>query len=312
MQLALIDGVIIGAVLLVAVAVGAWASRRAGRDPDQFFLSGRKMSGWMLGISMVATTFAADTPGLVTEFVRIRGVAGNWVWWAFLLTGMLTVFLFAKLWRRSEVSTDLEFYELRYSGRPALVLRTFRALYLGVVFNVIVMAVVSVAAIKIGQVMLGVTPSTVLLYGGIVTLLLSALGGFRAVVVTDCLLFGVAMTGAIAAAYFAVSHPSVGGLEGLLAHDVVSTKTAMLPAWDWSTPEAREMLISILLIPLAVQWWSVWYPGAEPGGGGYLAQRMLAAKNENHALGAVMLFNAVHYALRPWPWIIVALASLVV
>lgn len=312
MQLAPIDGAIIGAVLLAAVGMGFWASRRAGKDPEQFFLSGRKMSGLMLGISMVATTFAADTPGLVTELVRKNGVAGNWAWWAFLLTGMLTVFLFAKLWRRSGVLTDLEFYELRYSGKPALILRTFRALYLGIVFNVIVMAVVSVAAIKIGQVMLGVSPATVLLWGGVATLALSALGGFRAVVLTDCLLFGVAITGAVAAAYFAVGHPSVGGMQGLLDHQMVQAKQAMLPAWNWSDPQARELLVSVLLVPLAVQWWSVWYPGAEPGGGGYLAQRMLAARNENHAMSAVMLFNAVHYALRPWPWIVVALASLIV
>lgn len=312
MQLELIDGAIIGAVLLAVVGIGLWVSRRSGSDPDQFFLSGRKMSGLMLGISMVATTFAADTPGLVTEFVRTKGVAGNWAWWAFLLTGMLTVFLFAKLWRRSGVLTDLEFYEIRYSGMAALFLRTFRALYLGIVFNVIVMAVVSVAAIKIGQVMLGVSPMTVLVCGGVVTLILSAFGGFRAVVLTDCLLFGVAIAGAVAAAYFAVNHPSVGGMQGLLDHQVVQAKQAMMPAMNWSDPEARELLISVLLVPLAIQWWSVWYPGAEPGGGGYLAQRMLAAKNENHAMGAVMLFNAVHYALRPWPWIVVALASLVV
>lgn len=312
MLLTPIDGAIIGAVLLVAVGIGLWVSRRSGSDPDQFFLSGRKMSGLMLGISMVATTFAADTPGLVTELVRTNGVAGNWAWWAFLLTGMLTVFLFARLWRRSGVLTDLEFYELRYSGKSALFLRTFRALYLGVVFNVIVMAVVSVAAIKIGQVMLGVSPITVLLYGGLATLALSALGGFRAVVLTDCLLFGVAITGAVAAAYFAVDHPAVGGLHGLLEHAIVQSKQAMVPAWNWSDPAARELLVSALLVPLAIQWWSVWYPGSEPGGGGYLAQRMLAAKNENHAMGAVLLFNAVHYALRPWPWIVVALASLVV
>ncbi|QDU88884.1 Sodium/glucose cotransporter [Pirellulimonas nuda] len=270
------------------------------------------MSGWLLGLSMVATTFAADTPGLVTELVRTKGVSGNWAWWAFLLTGMLTVFLYARLWRRSGVRTDLEFYELRYSGRPAVVLRVFRALYLGVVFNVIVMAVVSVAAIKLGQVLLGASPATVLICGGVTTLVLSAFGGFRAVVLTDCLLFGVAMTGAIAAAYFALQHPSVGGLSGLFSHDSVAAKQALTPAWDWSSTESRDLLATTLLVPLTVQWWSVWYPGAEPGGGGYLAQRMLAAKNEDHAFGAVMLFNVAHYALRPWPWILVALASIVV
>ncbi len=298
--------------MAVAVGVGAAVAHRAGKDASQFFLSGRSLSGVWLGISIVATTFAADTPGLVTEFVREDGVAGNWRWWAFLLTGMLTVFLYARLWRRSGVTTDLEFYELRYSGAPAAALRAFRAIYLGVVFNVIVMAIVSLAAIKIGQIMLGFSPLAVLLWGGAATLLFSTTGGFRAVVLTDCLLFVVAMGGAIAAAYFALAHPDVGGLANLLTHDRVASKINLVPAWDWSDASARETLLMVFIIPLAVQWWSVWYPGAEPGGGGYLAQRMLAAKNENHAMGAVMLFNAAHYALRPWPWILVALASLVV
>lgn len=312
MQLSFVDGFIIGAVLLLSVLVGLWSSRRAGKDPGQFFLSGRGLSGWLLGISMVATSFAADTPGLVTQFVRDNGVAGNWEWWAFLLTGMLTVFLFSRLWRRSGLTTDLEFYEIRYSGRPALALRVFRAIYLGVVFNIIVMAIVSVAAIKIGQVMLGVSPIAVLLVGGVVTLVLSAVGGFRAVVLTDCLLFVVAIAGAVAAAYFALSHPSVGGLQGLMSNSAIEGKLDLVPQWDWSSDESFNLLASVLLFPLLVQWWANWYPGAEPGGGGYLAQRMLAAKNENHALGAVLLFNAVHYAVRPWPWILVALASLVV
>lgn len=312
MQLAPIDWMIILAVMAVAVGVGAAVARRAGRDKSQFFLSGRSLSGLWLGISMVATTFAADTPGLVTQFVREDGIAGNWRWWAFLLTGMLTVFLYARLWRRSGVTTDLEFYELRYSGAPALALRAFRAIYLGVVFNVIVMAIVSLAAIKIGQVMLGLSPVAVLLWGGIATLLFSTAGGFRAVVLTDCLLFVVAMGGAIAAAYFALAHPEVGGLANLLSHEQVVDKLSFAPAFNWSDDAARDALVTVFVIPLAVQWWNVWYPGAEPGGGGYLAQRMLAAKNENHAVGAVMLFNAAHYALRPWPWILVALASLVV
>ena len=312
MQLEAIDWTIIFSVLAVAVGVGAVVSKRAGSDPAQFFLSGRGLSGLWLGISMVATTFAADTPGLVTEFVREGGIAANWQWWAFLLTGMLTVFLYARLWRRSGVSTDLEFYELRYSGRSAQGLRAFRAIYLGVVFNVIIMAIVSLAAIKIGQIMLGLSPVEVLVWGGLATAAFSAMGGFRAVVVTDCLLFVVAMTGAIAAAYFAVNHPEVGGLSSLVTHENVKDKLNLVPEWNWSNRDSRETLVALFVIPLAVQWWNVWYPGAEPGGGGYLAQRMLAAKNENHAVGAVMLFNAAHYALRPWPWILVALASLVV
>ncbi|QDU57364.1 sodium:solute symporter family protein [Aeoliella mucimassa] len=312
MQLTTIDWAIILAVIAVAVGVGAAVARQAGKNASQFFLSGRSMSGVWLGISIVATTFAADTPGLVTEFVRQDGIAGNWRWWALLLTGMLTVFLYARLWRRSGVTTDLEFYELRYSGPPAAALRAFRAIYLGVVFNVIVMAIVSLAAIKIGQVMFGFTPIQVLLWGGLSTLLFSTTGGFRAVILTDCILFVVAIGGAVAAAYFAVNHPDVGGLANLLTHERVVGKLNLVPAWDWSNPDARESLLMVFIIPLSVQWWSMWYPSAEPGGGGYLAQRMLAAKNENHAVGAVMLFNAVHYAIRPWPWILVALASLVV
>ena len=312
MQLQSLDWGIIFSVMVVAIGAGLVSARRAGRDPSQFFLSGRNTSGLLLGISMVATTFAADTPGLVTEFVRKDGVAGNWRWWAFLLTGMLTVFLYARLWRRSGVTTDLEFYELRYAGRGASLLRAFRALYLGVIFNVIVMAIVSLAAIKIGQVMLGMSPAAVLAWGGAATLVFSTLGGFRAVILTDCLLFVVAMSGAVAAAYFSIQHPDVGGLGPLLTDSRVAPKLAMFPDWNWADADARELLVSVLVIPLAVQWWNVWYPGAEPGGGGYLAQRMLAAKNENHAVGAVMLFNAAHYALRPWPWILVALASLVV
>lgn len=312
MQLGPLDLAIILIVIASAITVGALVARRSGRDPDQFFLSGRSMSGVLLGVSMVATTFATDTPGLVTDLVRRQGVAGNWAWWAFLLTGMLTVFLYARLWRRSGVATDLEFYEIRYSGQPASFLRAFRALYLGVLFNVIVMATVSLAAIKIGSIMFGFSPVVTLSTALIATLIFSTLGGFRAVVLTDCALFVVAMIGATAAAYFALQHPQVGGLDGLLTHELVAEKLPLMPEWDWSNANTRETLITVLIIPLAVQWWNVWYPGAEPGGGGYLAQRMLAAKNENHAVGAVMLFNLAHYALRPWPWILVALASLIV
>lgn len=256
---------------------------------------------------MVATTFSTDTPNLVTDIVRTNGVSGNWVWWAFLLTGLLTVFVYAKLWRRSNVATDMEFYELRYGGKPAHFLRWFRAFYLGVLFNVMAMSAVTLAAIKIGQVMLGLDPVFTVLVAGSITVLFSAVGGFRGVIYTDFVLFFVAIAGAVGAAYYLVNIPEVGGLEALLAHENVSDKLSILP--DFSDTEA---LIGILIIPLAVQWWSAWYPGAEPGGGGYIAQRMLAAKNENHAIGATFFFNIMHYALRPWPWILVALASLVV
>ncbi|MDX1332683.1 MAG: sodium:solute symporter family protein, partial [Robiginitalea sp.] len=241
------------------------------------------------------------------DIVRSNGVSGNWVWWAFLLTGLLTVFVYAKLWRRSGVATDMEFYDLRYGGKPAHFLRGFRAVYLGIAFNIMAMSAVTLAAIKIGQVMLGLTPLETVLIGGVITVIFSAAGGFRGVVYTDFLLFFVAIAGAVGAAVYLVNLPEVGGVAQLMSHENVSGKLAILP--DFSDTEA---LVGLLVIPLAVQWWSAWYPGAEPGGGGYIAQRMLAAKNENHAIGATFFFNIMHYALRPWPWILVALASLVV
>jgi solute:Na+ symporter, SSS family len=307
MQLTPLDWSIVALYLLVVLAIGLAVSRRAGRDTSQYFLSGRNMPWWLLGISMVATTFSTDTPNLVTDIVRQNGVAGNWVWWAFLLTGMLTVFVYAKLWRRAGILTDLEFYEIRYGGRPAAFLRGFRALYLGVFFNVVIMASVTLAAIKIAGVLLGISPvATVLLAGG-VTVAFSTLGGFRGVVLTDLLLFFTALGGSIAVAWIALGHPEVGGLSGLFTHPEVAGRLSLLP--DFRDTEA---LVPLLVIPIAVQWWSVWYPGAEPGGGGYVAQRMLAARNETEATAATLLFNAAHYAVRPWPWILVALASIVV
>ncbi len=307
MRLSPLDWWILGLYFAAALAIGVWAARRAGRDTKQFFLSGRNMPWWLLGVSMVATTFSTDTPNLVTDIVRQDGVSGNWVWWAFLLTGMLTVFVYAKLWRRAGVMTDLEFYEIRYGGRPAAFLRGFRALYLGVFFNVMIMATVSLAAIKIAGVLLGVPPVMTLLVAGGVTVAFSALGGLTGVLLTDFLLFITAMFGSVAAAVVAVRHPAVGGLDGLLASEAVAGKLSLLP--DFSDPSS---FLAVLVIPLAVQWWSVWYPGAEPGGGGYIAQRMLSARDETDATAATLFFNIAHYALRPWPWILVGLASLVV
>jgi len=307
MVLELIDWLIIGAFFVVALVIGVAVAKRAGSSSSEFFLSGRNMPWWLLGMSMVATTFATDTPNLVTDIVRQNGVAGNWVWWAFLLTGMLTVFVYARLWRRSGVMTDVEFYEVRYSGRSAAFLRGFRALYLGVFFNVMIMATVTLAAIKIGGVMLGLSPIQTVLVAGLVTVVYSSLGGFLGVLLTDLLLFVVAMVGSVAAAAVVVNLPEIGGLTQLFAHEAVASKLSILP--DFGN---TDLMVSVLVIPLAVQWWSVWYPGSEPGGGGYIAQRMLAAKNEKHAVGATLFFNAAHYAIRPWPWILVALASLVI
>ena len=306
MKLAPLDWILIISFFTLILAIGIIVSKKSGQSTSEYFLSNRNMPWWLLGFSMVATTFSTDTPNLVTDIVRNNGVSGNWVWWAFLLTGLLTVFVYAKLWRRSDVNTDLEFYDLRYGGKPAHFLRGFRSVYLGVVFNIMAMAAVTLAAIKIGQVMLGLSPIQTVLIAGSITVIFSALGGFRGVVYTDFVLFFVAIAGAIGAAYYLVNLPEIGGLSNLIKHENVVGKISIFP--DFSDTEA---LIGIFIIPLAVQWWSAWYPGAEPGGGGYIAQRMLAAKNENHAIGATFFFNIMHYALRPWPWILVALASLV-
>lgn len=306
MNLSTIDIVIILGFFAVFLFIGLRLSKKAGSSSKEFFLSGRNMPWWLLGVSMVATTFSADTPNLVADIVRQNGVAGNWVWWAFLITGMLTVFVYAKLWRKSGVLTDLEFYETRYSGKEAAFLRGFRALYLGVFFNVMIMASVTLAAIKIGEVMFGLEPWKTVVYASIITVVYSTLGGLRGVIITDFLQFLVAMVGSIAAAVYIINLPEVGGLTAMLENPNVADKLSLIPSFN-----DRELFITLLVIPIAVQWWSVWYPGSEPGGGGYIAQRMLSAKNEKNAVSATLLYNITHYALRPWPWILIALASLV-
>jgi SSS family solute:Na+ symporter len=307
MQLTMSDWVVVLAYGFIVVVVGLYFARRAGQGTEEYFLAGRKLPWWLLGTSMVATTFSTDTPNLVTDLVRTGGVSQNWLWWAFVITGMCTVFFYAKLWRRSGALTDMAFYELRYSGGPAAFLRGFRALYLGVFFNVMIMATVTLAAIKIGGVLLGVGKYEVVVLAGAVTVLYSATSGLWGVVVTDLLLFVLAMIGSVAAAFYAVSQPEVGGLTGLITSPELQGKLSFLPDFtDWRTAAA------VFIVPVAVQWWSTWYPGAEPGGGGYVAQRMLAARDEKEAMGATLWFNLAHYALRPWPWILVALASLLV
>ena len=307
MNLSTLDWGIITLFFIATLAVGVFVSKQSGKSAKEFFLSGNNMPWWLLGISMVATTFSADTPNLVTDIVRQNGVAGNWTWWAFLLTGMLTVFVYAKLWRRSKIMTDLEFYELRYSGKASTFLRGFRAIYLGVFFNVVIMATVLLAGIKIGGVMLGITPEQTVLLISVVTVVYSSLGGLRGVILTDFFQFILSMIGMIAAAIYILSLPEVGGLTTLVSHANVGDKLSFFP--DFSQP---EVYVPLFVIPIAVQWWNVWYPGAEPGGGGYIAQRMLSARNENSAIKATLLFNVAHYALRPWPWILIALASLIV
>ena len=307
MILSTLDWIIVGGYLLLSLAVGVWASKKAGKDTRSFFLAGGNMPWWLLGISMVATTFSTDTPNLVTGLVRQKGVSGNWVWWAFLLTGMLTVFVYAKLWHRSGVLTDIEFYEIRYSGKAAAFLRGFRALYLGLVFNVLVMGAVSLAAVKFGEIVLGIPGWMTLTIACSITLAYSTLGGLKAVIITDFVQFTLAMTGSIWGMVYILGLPRIGGLTNLLHHSNVVDKLALVP--DMSDP---NIWVPILLVPLAVQWWASYYPGAEPGGGGYIAQRMFSAKDESNAIGATLLFNIAHYALRPWPWILIALASLVV
>ena len=309
MQLAALDWVIMAVFFAVSLVIGVAVSRTAGRNFQSFFLGNRSMPWWLLGISMVATTFSTDTPNLVTDIVRSNGAVGNWTWWAFLLTGMLTVFLYARLWRRSEVLTDIEFYEIRYSGRAAAFLRGFRAVYLGVFFNVMIMATVTLAAIKIGGVMMGLTPLETVTVAAGVTMIYSALGGLTGVLLTDLLQFAMAMIGSVLAAIYILDLPEVGGLHQMLANPEVQIRAAFLPSFETMT---WQDLIPVFLIPLAVQWWASYYPGAEPGGGGYVVQRMLSAKDEKHAVLATLLFNAAHYALRPWPWILIALASLIV
>ena len=307
MQLSALDWWVLALYGVTILSVGLAFARRAGRGTEEYFLAGRSMPWWLIGTSMVATTFSADTPNLVTDLVRTGGVSQNWVWWAFVITGMCTVFFYAKLWRRSGVLTDIGFYELRYSGRSAAFLRGFRAVYLGVFFNVMIMATVTLAAIKIGGVLLGVGPYTVVLVAGTATVLYSATSGLWGVLVTDLLLFSVSMIGSVAAAIYALRLPEVGGLSGLMTHANVTDKLSFLP--DFSDPTTAA---AVFIVPIAVQWWSTWYPGAEPGGGGYVAQRMLAAKDEKNAMQATLWFSVAHYAIRPWPWILVGLASLIV
>ena len=306
MHLSSLDWSLVFAFFVLSLLIGLWASRSAGQNTREFFLSGRNMPWWLLGISMVATTFSADTPNLVTDIVRNNGVSGNWAWWAFLVTGMLTVFVYAKLWRRSKVLTDLEFYELRYSGEEATFLRGFRAFYLGVIFNILVMATVCLAAIKIGAVLLNLTELQTLLIASTITVVYATFGGLRGIIFTDFFQFILAMVGSIWAASYIMQLPKINGIANLITHENVADKISLLP--DFNDPSAT---VSLLVIPLAVQWWASYYPGGEPGGGGYVAQRMLAAKDERNATIATLLFNVGHYALRPWPWLLIALASLI-
>ena len=316
MHLQPIDWIIAVIAVSVSFVPALFLGKRAGRSTSEFFVSGRSVPWWLAGLSMVATTFASDTPNLVTEIVRRQGVAGNWCWWAFLLTGMATVFFYARLWRRSGVMTDLEFYELRYSGKAASVVRGFRSIYLGLFFNCIIMATVNLAACKIAAILFGLERWQTLLFCGLLNVIFATWSGLWGALVIDMIQFFIKMTAVIAAAWFAVKH--VGGL-----HVMVEKLSAPQLAPDGKTmlhylnilPDFKnnwDMAMAVFILPVAVQWWAVWYPGAEPGGGSYIAQRMLATKSEKDSLGAVLFFNFAHYVIRPWPWILVALCSLIV
>ncbi len=306
MQLTSLDWVIVAVSLFLCYLPALFYIRRSQSSVAEFFTSGQSAPWWLVGTSMVATTFSTDTPNLVTDFVRSHGVSNNWVWWAFLLTGMATVFFYAQLWRRSGVLTDLEFYELRYSGRPAALVRGFRAVYLGLFFNVMIMSTVTLAAIKIANVMLGWDRLQTVVIAGTACVLFASVSGLWGVLATDLVQFALAMIGVIGAAIVSLHHPAVGGLSGMISK--IDPKTlSLLPDFH-----DTSLTVTLLIIPLTVQWWSVWYPGSEPGGGSYIAQRILASRNERHALGATLWFNIAHYALRPWPWIIVALCSMLV
>jgi solute:Na+ symporter, SSS family len=314
MRLTALDWIIAFIAVAVCFAPALFFGKRSSKNTSEFFASGRSVPWWLAGLSMVATTFSSDTPNLVTDIVRRNGVAGNWVWWAFVLTGVATVFFYARLWRRSGVLTDLEFYEIRYSGTAASAVRGFRAVYLGLLFNCLIMATVNLAACKIAGILFGLERWQTLLFVGLLNVVFAAHSGLWGVLVIDMIQFFIKMTAVIAAAYFAVRLPQVGGLDGLI--DKLSAMKGpeginylnVLPDFtnNW------DIALAVFIMPIAVQWWAVWYPGAEPGGGSYIAQRMLASKSEKDSLGAVLFFNVAHYVLRPWPWILVALCSIIV
>jgi Na+/proline symporter len=314
MNLSVLDWTVIAAYFLFNLGIGIYYARRAGGSTNEFFLSGRNVPWWLAGTSMVATTFAADTPLAVTGFVAKNGIAGNWLWWNFVMSGMLTVFLYARLWRRAGVMTDIEFAELRYSGKPAAFLRGFRALYLGLPINCIILGWVNLAMVKILEITLGLnkTGAILVVIGMLIfTAFYTALSGLWGVLVTDLFQFALKMAMVIVLAILAVN--AVGGIDSLKtkigAMDAASgsgSRLAFFPEFD-----SVWMPAITLFVYLAVIWWSTWYPGAEPGGGGYVAQRIFSAKNERHGLLATLWFNIAHYALRPWPWILTALASLI-
>ena len=307
MNLNFIDWIVVAVFFALMFGIAAACSRRAGRDASDFFLSGRSMPWWLVGVSMCAASTSTNSANMFTEFIRNSSLGENWKWWAFLLTGMLTVFVYSRLWVRSGAKSDIEFYELRYSGRAAAVLRGFRAVYLGIVFNVITTGLVMLAAVKIGQTLFGAGQWTVIAVTAVASIVYSAIGGFRGAIYTDFFLFVVIMAGALAGMHYAVNHPAVGGFSAMMANPVVQERLSFFPDFG-----DTDVFVSVFVIPVAIQWWNVWYPGSEPGGGGYIVQRMLSARSEGHCVGGSILYQVVNYAIRPWPWYLTAFASLIV
>ena len=302
-----LDWAVIAGFFAILALIPTLASLRSRGTASDFFTSGHSMPWWLIGFSMVAATTATDSANFFTEVIRRDGMSGNWIMWAFILTGLLTVFVYAKLWVKSGVSTDIEFYELRYSGRPAAFLRAFRTLYLGIVFNVLVLGNVILAAIKIGVILFGIEPSTILAVTVTASVVYTFFGGIRGVIWTDFFLFLVIMAGAVAAMVYGLRLPEVGGICGIVSHPETAKRLSILPDFSsWDT------LFVMFVLPLAVQWWNVWKAGSEPGGGGYIVQRMLTAKSETHALGGTLFFNILNWVVRPWPWYIVGLCSVLV
>ena len=302
-----LDWTVIAAFFAVLALIPTVAARRAKRTANDFFTSGKSMPWWLIGFSMVAATTATDSANFFTEVIRRDGMGGNWIMWAFILTGLLTVFVYAKLWVRSGVTTDIEFYELRYSGKPAAFLRAFRTLYLGVVFNVLVLGNVILAAVKIGVVLFGIEPSTIYRVTVVASVVYTFFGGIRGVIWTDFFLFLVIMAGAVAAMVYGLRLPEVGGMAGIVSNPETAWRLSILPDFSsWDT------LLVMFVLPLAVQWWNVWKAGSEPGGGGYIVQRMLTARSATHALGGTLFFNVLNWVIRPWPWYIVGLCSVIV
>ena len=301
------DYLVIALFFALMFGIAAVCSRRAGRDAKDFFLSGRSMPWWLIGFSMAAAATSSNSASMFTEFVREGGMSRMWKWWAFLLTGMTTVFIYSKLWVRSGAKSDIEFYELRYSGRPAAFLRGFRAIYLGLVFNAITTAWCILPAVKMGQVLFNVDQWTIIWVCCASSIVYSALGGFRGAIITDFFLFLIILAGSFVVMYFGWSHPAVGGFSKMMANPVVRSHLDFFPSFS-----DTDTLVAVFVVPVAIQWWNVWYPGSEPGGGGYIVHRMLSARNENHCQAGTLLFLVMNYVVRPWPWYLAAFATLVI